>query len=804
MSVTDPHAVRLTVFQDRFARTKTEELIDLAGLCTSVRTTSARAKGKLPLLKLATFGDLRSSKDSLRHNANVLAISGIEADYDGERVCFEDACTILSEASVAALAYTSPSHTEDSPRWRVLCPFSKEYPPSHRDAFMGRLNGLFRGIFSVESWTLSQSFYLGSVNNNPSHRAEIINGTPIDLLTPLDETWIGRPGTTAGTDGQLGKARPVGSSGLYVPVSGVRLERYRNAVLDTLRRDAVEGQKHARLLAAGRTLGGIQAEAGFSDADAVQWLLDALPDTVEDWVLAASTAVWALAKGREQPFTLEDRPRNTRKLNGAAAMSSNGIDHEAAAGPSAAGNSYSTNGLSAAGHDAAALSDDGIITEGSVAAAFARAHGDALRFDHDSGSWLHWDGAIWRRERTELAYRWAHQRAKELAAKADNAKAIISAGKASFAAGVERLAQSDRVFAVTSEIWDADPWLLGTPGGTVDLKTGELRPARQGDFITKQTGVTSAETPDCPMWLGFLDQACGGDAKYIRFLQQWSGYCLTGSVREHAFLLIHGSGGNGKSVWLNTVGNIIGDYCVIAAMDTFIASKGDRHPTDLAALRGARMVCASETEEGRQWSEARIKQLTGGDKIAARFMRQDFFEYTPNFKLTMSANHQPELRNVDDAVRRRVRMGPFLYKPATPDTNLEEKLRAEWPGILRWMIDGCHDWQINGLVCPDVVTASTAEYFDDQDLLTQWIEECCDRTDHKGKPVADTLASLIASWRGFAKGRGEEFSGSKGFSSALQKRGFTRIKDKHGIRGRGILGMRVRFETPPPDGYGGG
>ena len=148
-------------------------------------------------------------------------------------------------------------------------------------------------------------------------------------------------------------------------------------------------------------------------------------------------------------------------------------------------------------------------------------------------------------------------------------------------------------------------------------------------------------------------------------------------------------------------------------------------------------------------------------------------------------------------------MGPFLHKPPVPDKRLEEKLRAEWPGILRWMIEGCLDWQANGLIRPAVVTASTAEYFDDQDLLTQWIEECCVKTGKDGRPLADTLANLLASWRGFAKGRGEEFSG-KGFSNALQKRGFTRIKDKHGIRGRGILGLKVRvhFEPPPPDRAG--
>jgi putative DNA primase/helicase len=457
---------------------------------------------------------------------------------------------------------------------------------------------------------------------------------------------------------------------------------------------------------------------------------------------------------------------------------------------------------SGASHGACAAPD--LITEGAVAAAFARQHRAQLRYCHHTGAWFLWINTRWRREETELAYLWAHQQAKALAADTKNARAVVTAGKAAFAAGIERLAQSDRAFAVTSEVWDTDPWLLGTPSGTIDLKTGALRPAAQSDYITKTTATVPAVTPDCPMWLEFLHQACGGDADYIRFLRQWCGYSLTGSVQEHAFLFLHGPGGNGKGVWLNTVANIIGDYCAVAAMDTFIAGNADRHPTDLAALKGARMVCASETEEGRQWSEVRIKQLTGGDKIAARFMRQDFFQFSPQFKLTIIGNHMPELRSVDAAAKRRVNMGPFLHKPPTPDRRLEEKLRAEWPGILRWMIDGCLGWQANGLIRPAVVTASTAEYFDDQDLLTQWLEECCERIDKHGLPLADTLASLLASWRAFAKGRGEEFCGSKGFSSALQKRGFTRIKDKHGIRGRGILGLQVRvhFEPPLSDGLG--
>ena len=278
----------------------------------------------------------------------------------------------------------------------------------------------------------------------------------------------------------------------------------------------------------------------------------------------------------------------------------------------------------------ASRADSDLITEGSVADAFTHEHRDRLRYDHHAGKWFLWDGGRWRREETKLAYRWAHQRAKILAAVADSAKTIISAGRASFAGGVEQLAQSDRTFAVTSEIWDRDPWLLGTPAGTLDLRTGEMREAVREDYISKTSAVAPANSPDCPRWINFLKQTCNADTGLIRFLQQWYGYSLTGSIQEHALLFVHGPGGNGKGVWLNTVSNILGDYCRTAAMDTFTASKHDRHPTDLAALKGARMVCASETEEGRAWSEVRIKQLTGGDRIAARFMRPGLLRVQPS------------------------------------------------------------------------------------------------------------------------------------------------------------------------------
>ena len=165
---------------------------------------------------------------------------------------------------------------------------------------------------------------------------------------------------------------------------------------------------------------------------------------------------------------------------------------------------------------------------------------------------------------------------------------------------------------MTADGWNSDPMLLGTPGGTVDLRTGELRTSRREDYITKMTSVAPLDEP-CPRWIQFLNEATGKDAGLIKFLQQWCGYGLTGLTREHALVFVYGPGGNGKSVFLNVVQTIMKDYAVTAAMDTFTASKSDKHPTDLAMLCGARLVTASETEEGRAWAEARIKQMTGGD-----------------------------------------------------------------------------------------------------------------------------------------------------------------------------------------------
>ncbi|KQM86210.1 hypothetical protein ASE67_10195 [Sphingomonas sp. Leaf23] len=428
-----------------------------------------------------------------------------------------------------------------------------------------------------------------------------------------------------------------------------------------------------------------------------------------------------------------------------------------------------------------AANDDPDVSEDTIALAFTAQHGGSLLFDHNAGRWFRWDGARWLMDETDLAFDYARLLARELGG------GVRALGRAATASGVEKLARADRTHAVTSAVWDADPYLLGTPGGTIDLRTGILSDSDKDLRITKLTGA-APDHGEPTLWLRFLHDSLGGDADMIAFLQLWCGYSLTGLTTAHALLFIYGPGGNGKSVFLNTVTGIMGDYAVTAAMETFADSKNDRHSTELAMLRGARLVTASETEEGRAWAEARIKALTGGDPITARFMRQDNFTFRPQFKLTIAGNHAPALKNVDDAMRRRFNIAPFVLKPTNPDRDLEDKLKAEWPQILAWMIAGARKYLATGLTRPAAIVEATDEYFAEQDVFGQWIDERC--VIEAGK--MEYAAKLYADWETFAKANGEVPGTAKSFGAAMKKRNLT-VKNSRalGSLGKTYFGIAV-------------
>ena len=378
--------------------------------------------------------------------------------------------------------------------------------------------------------------------------------------------------------------------------------------------------------------------------------------------------------------------------------------------------------------------------------------------------------------------------------KARTAKELASAKTV---AAVERLARSDRRLAATVDQWDADLWLLNTPKGVIDLRTGAMRPHRAEDYLTHMTAV--APGGDCPLWHAFLDRITE-DKSLQQYLQRVCGYALTGLTYEHALFFLYGKGANGKTTFKKAVSGILADYHRAAPIETFTASHTDRHPTELADLRGARLVTANETDEGRRWAESRINMLTGGDRVRARFMRQDLFEFTPQLKLMIDGNHKPSLRSVNEAARRRFNLIPFTVTIPLKerDKDLSDKLKAEWPGILQWMIDGCVDWQERGLAPPEVVTAATAAYLDAQDTVAAWLDECCELDAN----TWERSQTLFASWKIWAERSGHFVGDTKTFRDRLDGRDGIEHRLEPGTKRAGFQGVRLKPpEQPPVDPY---
>lgn len=433
-------------------------------------------------------------------------------------------------------------------------------------------------------------------------------------------------------------------------------------------------------------------------------------------------------------------------------------------------------------------------TEDALALAFTRRYHRDWRYVAAWGRWLVWDGHRWRTEDTLAATDLIRCVCRHAAVHADNPKIAAKLATSGTVGGVERLARADRRHAATTAEWDADPWLLNTPGGVVDLKTGRQRSHDRADRMTKIT--TATPSGDCPIWRQFLAEVTGGDADLQAYLQRMAGYTLTGSTQEHALLFLYGTGANGKSVFVNTLATILGDYAANAPMDTFMETRTDRHPTDMAGLRGARFVAAIETEQGRRWAESKVKNLTGGDKISARFMRQDFFEFFPQFKLVVAGNHKPAIRNIDEAMKRRLHLIPFTITvpPERRDKHLQQKLLAERDGILAWAVQGCLDWQRLGrLDPPQQVLEATEEYFEAEDALGRWLDERCVRESN----AKSLSAELFTDWKQWADAAGEFIGSQKRFSDLLITRGIEKWRNPSGLRGFRGIGLK----SPPKPAY---
>lgn len=430
------------------------------------------------------------------------------------------------------------------------------------------------------------------------------------------------------------------------------------------------------------------------------------------------------------------------------------------------------------------------FSEEALALRFSRIHATDLRYVARWGRWMHWNGTKWVEDETLHVFDLARSICRTASTECGDSKEALAVRLASkvTSAAVERLAAADRRHAATVSQWDLDAWLLNTPSGTLDLRTGKIHEHRSTDYLTKTTAVGPGG--DCALWLQFLGRITGGDPELQAFLQRLSGYALTGCTSEHALFFLYGTGANGKSVFLSTLSELLGDYAKVAPASSFVASATEQHPTDLAGLRGARFVTASETESGSRWAESKVKSLTGGDKISARFMRCDFFEFVPEFKLVIAGNHKPSLSSVDEAIRRRLHLVPctVTIPPAERNPRLRERLRAELPGILSWAIQGCLAWQQQGLDPPAAVRNATDDYLAAEDSIGRWLEDCCN-----ADPTCWTTgAALFSNYEAWTRQNGERATSRKGLTQALEGRGFVQARTR---TARGFAGIGLRADV---------
>lgn len=432
--------------------------------------------------------------------------------------------------------------------------------------------------------------------------------------------------------------------------------------------------------------------------------------------------------------------------------------------------------------DAEAEQVDFPLTEDGLALSFVNANSD-LRYVPLRGAWHIWNGHKWVKDEKLSPFTRVR---KHIRALAQEDKAFGQLLKKNTVAAVEFLARSDSRVVTAQSSLDADIWALNTPSGIIDLKTGNVRACDKKALCTKSTSVGLSDKRDT--WNRFLLDVTDGDEELIGFLKRIAGYSLTGETREHALFFLYGTGGNGKGVFLNTLNGILGDYAAVAPMSTFMDSRMEAHPTDLAMLCGARLVSAQETRQGEAWAEGKLKALTGGDPITARFMRQDFFTYQPQFKLLLSGNHKPALKTVDESVRRRFRIVPFTVTipDSRKDKNLPEKLRTEYGGILKWALEGCLEWQRNGLNPPQSVLDATDEYLVSMDVFADFINEQCET----GPDFWEKFDSLFKRWCVFAKDRNEMPGKRQDLGDGLMRHGYALRRDK--LKGRHVAGIRLK------------
>lgn len=419
---------------------------------------------------------------------------------------------------------------------------------------------------------------------------------------------------------------------------------------------------------------------------------------------------------------------------------------------------------------------------------FVKRFGNDAKFVATWGKWLVWRGSRWEEDVSNVS---TMQFAKLVAQGVfDEARDCLNDGTIDFAKKTARLsgcramlnlAASD--LAIKHDVLDQSPLLLNCPNGTVDLRTGILHPHRREDFLTKQVRVPFNPDAKCPMWEQFIGEVFPSP-KLAAFAQRLVGYGLSGDVSEQVLPIFWGVGANGKSTLLTTIQWILQDYAGQAPASLLAVKKGDQHPTEVAGLYGKRFVVASETEGNCKLAEVLVKQLTGGDIISARRMREDFWTFNPTHKLVLCTNHRPRVSGTDHGIWRRLLLVPFteVFDGPRKDPQLPAKLATEAEGILAWALRGCLEWQRDGLKPPEEVQAATQEYRSSEDVVGRFVMERCEVG---SSSMSVKFSEFNAAFREWCEDSGERLPGQKTVAQWLTDNSFER-HHSGGVKYRGI------------------
>jgi putative DNA primase/helicase len=426
-------------------------------------------------------------------------------------------------------------------------------------------------------------------------------------------------------------------------------------------------------------------------------------------------------------------------------------------------------------------------------------HGESIRFTPERG-WFVWDGQRWAVDDKQVQLQ---ALAKETAASIydevrdalDKNATFRHARRSQSKRAIEAmiwLARSEPGVPVSLTQFDVDGWLFNVGNGTVDLRTGELQPHRRENLISNLANVTFDAKADCELWDAFVWRVTDGNEELYAYLRRFVGYLLVGDTSEQALHFLYGLGANGKSVFCEVLMRLLGEYALAVSPDLIMLKRHGGIPNDVARLRGVRAALMNETTQGARFDEAKLKDLTGGDTLSARFLHQEFFDFQPTHRIVIRGNHKPSINGTDEGIWRRLRLVPFTVTIPEDerDHQLLSKLQGELPGILNWAIGGCLEWQREGLKPPSIITNAVRAYREESDVLGRFIEEHCE-VRKLGQVKSSVFFQL---YQKFAEAAGERWMQSKELPEEMKRRGFGWKRTNAG----GLFeGIEIRAKSEP-------